>query len=325
MRETLPVAAAGVGCFDATRREDGTRRPAARLARPLPDPRDVHLPDLELAGRHAARRGRRPRALRRAVVDPRRAGMGRGVVGPARRHRRPGGAAARRAARLGLDAALDHAGDRGRPVGARTSTAARLKVVTTDLHFPSILYLLERWCGERGATLEIARRRPGQWASRSTACSKRSTTRPRWWRCRTSSSPAPGSTTRRALARRCRETGAFLVLDVFQSAGVLPLALRDWGVDAAVGGCLKWLCGGPGNCFLYVDPDRAATLEPAAHRLGRAPGSIRLRAAADPLATGRGPLRQRHAAGAGALRRARRPRHPRRDRSRARCARSRSA
>jgi kynureninase len=53
------------------------------------------------------------------------------------------------------------------------------------------------------------------------------------------------------------------VLDVFQSAGVLPLALRDWGVDAAVGGCLKWLCGGPGNCFLYVDPDRAATLEPA--------------------------------------------------------------
>ena len=53
------------------------------------------------------------------------------------------------------------------------------------------------------------------------------------------------------------------MLDVFQSAGVLPLALRDWGVDAAVGGCLKWLCGGPGNCFLYVDPDRAATLEPA--------------------------------------------------------------
>jgi kynureninase len=65
-----------------------------------------------------------------------------------------------------------------------------------------------------------------------------------------------------AIARRCRETGAFLVLDVFQSAGVVPLAVRDWGVDVAVGGCLKWLCGGPGNVFLYVDPECAAELEP---------------------------------------------------------------
>jgi len=30
-----------------------------------------------------------------------------------------------------------------------------------------------------------------------------------------------------------------------------------------VGGALKWLCGGPGNCFLYVDPDEAKNLKPA--------------------------------------------------------------
>jgi kynureninase len=29
-----------------------------------------------------------------------------------------------------------------------------------------------------------------------------------------------------------------------------------------VGGALKFLCGGPGNCFLYVDPDERARLRP---------------------------------------------------------------
>ncbi len=65
------------------------------------------------------------------------------------------------------------------------------------------------------------------------------------------------------IAARCRETGALLLLDTYQSAGVLPLELEEWGVDAAVGGCLKWLCGGPGNAFLWVRPDLGRRLEPA--------------------------------------------------------------
>jgi kynureninase len=67
-----------------------------------------------------------------------------------------------------------------------------------------------------------------------------------------------------AVARRCREVGAILVLDVYQSTGVVPLDLARWGVDAAVGGSVKWLCGGPGAGFLYVRPGLAAELEPAA-------------------------------------------------------------
>jgi len=66
-----------------------------------------------------------------------------------------------------------------------------------------------------------------------------------------------------AIAARCRETGALLHLDVYQSAGILPVELRRWGVDAAVGGCLKWLCGGPGNAFLWVRPGLDEELEPA--------------------------------------------------------------
>ncbi len=65
-----------------------------------------------------------------------------------------------------------------------------------------------------------------------------------------------------AIAEKCRKVGAFLVLDLYQSAGVVPVELDKWGVDFAVGGTLKWLCGGPGNAFLYVRPDLAIKLDP---------------------------------------------------------------
>ena len=66
-----------------------------------------------------------------------------------------------------------------------------------------------------------------------------------------------------AIARRCREVGAILLLDVYQSTGAVPLHLEEWGVDAAVGGSVKWLCGGPGAAYLWVRPDLAETLQPA--------------------------------------------------------------
>ena len=65
-----------------------------------------------------------------------------------------------------------------------------------------------------------------------------------------------------AIAQRCRQVGATLVLDVFQSAGIVPLQVAKWDVPIAVGGVLKWLCGGPGGSFLYVDPALRPKLEP---------------------------------------------------------------
>jgi len=64
-----------------------------------------------------------------------------------------------------------------------------------------------------------------------------------------------------AIVEQAHRCGAHVVLDVYQSAGVLPLDVTALAVDFAVGGCLKWLCGGPGNGFLYVRPD-LAHLEP---------------------------------------------------------------
>ncbi len=66
----------------------------------------------------------------------------------------------------------------------------------------------------------------------------------------------------KAIAQRCRDVGATLVLDVFQSAGIAEVKVREWDAPIAVGGVLKWLCGGPGGTFLYVDPELRPKLEP---------------------------------------------------------------
>lgn len=66
----------------------------------------------------------------------------------------------------------------------------------------------------------------------------------------------------RPVVERARRVGALTMLDVYQSAGVVPLNVGGLGVDFASGGCLKWLCGGPGNGFLYARPDLLRTLRP---------------------------------------------------------------
>ena len=65
-----------------------------------------------------------------------------------------------------------------------------------------------------------------------------------------------------AIVRRAHEFGAHVVLDAYQSAGIVPLDVAALNIDFAVGGSVKWLCGGPGNGWLYVRPDLAAVLEP---------------------------------------------------------------
>jgi kynureninase len=64
------------------------------------------------------------------------------------------------------------------------------------------------------------------------------------------------------IVSRAHEVGAHVILDCYQSAGIVPLDLTALGVDFAVGGSVKWLCGGPGNGWLYVRPDLAERLEP---------------------------------------------------------------
>lgn len=63
---------------------------------------------------------------------------------------------------------------------------------------------------------------------------------------------------------RAHEVGALVFLDVYQSAGIVPLDLEAWGCDMASGGCLKWLCGGAGAGYLYVNDAVLDRLMPTA-------------------------------------------------------------
>jgi kynureninase len=65
-----------------------------------------------------------------------------------------------------------------------------------------------------------------------------------------------------AIVARAHEAGALVLLDAYQSAGIVPLDVTALDVDFAVGGSVKWLCGGPGAGWLYVRPDLAERLEP---------------------------------------------------------------
>jgi kynureninase len=65
-----------------------------------------------------------------------------------------------------------------------------------------------------------------------------------------------------AIVRRAHDVGGYVILDCYQSAGIVPLDVTALGVDFAVGGSVKWLCGGPGSAWLYVRPDLAERLRP---------------------------------------------------------------
>lgn len=64
------------------------------------------------------------------------------------------------------------------------------------------------------------------------------------------------------IARHCRDAGVLSVIDVAQSAGILPLSVDELGADVVLGSCVKWLCGGPGAGFMWIRPALARRLSP---------------------------------------------------------------
>jgi selenocysteine lyase/cysteine desulfurase len=66
----------------------------------------------------------------------------------------------------------------------------------------------------------------------------------------------------RAIADAAHTRGALCVIDGYQTCGCVPLDVGAMDCDAFVGGCLKWLSGGPGNAFLYVRPELIPQIRP---------------------------------------------------------------
>ena len=67
-----------------------------------------------------------------------------------------------------------------------------------------------------------------------------------------------------AITKRAHEVGAYVVADLYQSAGIVPLDVTTLELDFATGGSVKWLLGGPGAGYLYVRPDLDEALRPGA-------------------------------------------------------------
>ncbi len=64
------------------------------------------------------------------------------------------------------------------------------------------------------------------------------------------------------IIEKAHAVGAMVVLDAYQSAGAVPFNVSELDVEFATGGSVKWLCGGPGAGWLYVNPKQIEKLQP---------------------------------------------------------------
>jgi kynureninase len=141
-------------------------------------------------------------------------------------------------------------------------SSSRNKVVFTQLNFPSLMYLYEGLAKRVGAEIvrvpsddgiEIPTQRLLDAIDDKTALVPISHVLFR----------SAFIQDAEAIIEKAHQVGAIVLLDVFQSVGTVPLELEQWGCHSAVGGALKFLCGGPGACFLYVNPSLGKSLSPA--------------------------------------------------------------
>jgi kynureninase len=131
-------------------------------------------------------------------------------------------------------------------------TAARNKVVYSDMNFPSVSYV---WKAEerRGAKVEIVAS-DGVGVDCDKLCAAIDE--------RTAVVPISHVLFRSSyvqdvarVIKRAHEVGANVILDTYQSLGTVPFDVVSLGVDFVCGGSVKWLCGGPGAAYLYVRKD----------------------------------------------------------------------
>lgn len=59
-----------------------------------------------------------------------------------------------------------------------------------------------------------------------------------------------------------KQRDIYTIVDVAQTAGVIPINVDIWKADFVIGSCIKWLCGGPGAGFLWCNKDSLQQFEP---------------------------------------------------------------
>jgi selenocysteine lyase/cysteine desulfurase len=137
----------------------------------------------------------------------------------------------------------------------------RRRVVTTDLEFPTIPFLWKGF-GRYGAEMVVVPSEGGRINEERLCAAIDERT---LLVSITHASFATGALVDRVpVVRRAHEVGALVVVDAYQSVGVVPMDVKALGVDFLLGGAHKWMCGSMESAFLYVRPELLPTLRPAA-------------------------------------------------------------
>jgi kynureninase len=140
-------------------------------------------------------------------------------------------------------------------------TPKRNKIVYSELNFPSVIYVYEAHARDGRLRIETVKSDDGVTVplERMLAAIDEETLLVPFSHVLFKSAFLQDA---KAITERAHEVGAMVVLDTYQSAGTVPLSVKDLNVDFATGGSVKWLCGGPGAGYLYVRPDLQQKLEP---------------------------------------------------------------
>lgn len=137
----------------------------------------------------------------------------------------------------------------------------RRKIISTDLDFPSSLYAITQMAHAQGWQIDMVRSEDGvslPWERIAERIDEKTlwvTTSHVYFRSAYIQDVA-------ALCAVAHEKGALTLIDAYHAPGAIPVDVKSLDVDFYVGGCLKWLCGGPGNAFLYVKPSQAQKSRP---------------------------------------------------------------
>jgi len=133
-------------------------------------------------------------------------------------------------------------------------------VVTTDMEFPSVIYPWMRIGKEKGVEVRLAKNKEGivEVADLEKLVDDRT-------RVLAISHVEYASGLRfnlKELRQLTSKHGALLVVDAIQSLGVVPINVKNEGVDILASGSYKWLLGPFGASILYMKRDIYEKLDP---------------------------------------------------------------